>query len=52
MSTSVFVVLRVNPHPEEVICLRWEKMDAEERKNQQQLLYSASTYEVVEWYVH
>jgi len=52
LPASVFAVLRVNPHPEEVVCLRWNKTDAEEQMKQQQLLYPAHTYEVIEWFVH
>lgn len=52
LPASVFAVLRVNPHPEEMICLRWKREDAESRAKAQQLLYPSSTYEVIEWFVH
>lgn len=48
---SVFVLLRVNPHPEEVLCLRWKKDDAVMEMQTQQLLYPSAAYEVVEWFV-
>jgi len=51
LPTSVFVLIRTDPQPEDVICLRWKKQDAEDLKKAQKLLYPSSTYEVVEWFV-